>query len=487
LSHAMDNIRFLFDVLPARVFNPFSLDGTRRAYEVLLRVCIQGPFSKESVDPVEKPELQGLVERTLSELEAENPGVECPAPSAAMRMMFTAGWLTEHRDGWKTVVEMDRSVAILAEFLCRQLPAEVQGISFGDGIASLDAMLQSAHAEPDTHAGAILEAARSARSFAANVRAIAGNLRSIERSILSKPNINEVVSAFFDEFVAKIHAGDYAQLTSSRNHPYHFRSKVIRLAEDLSDMETLRRFAEAMATNSGRKDVDANCQALQDALDTIIASMDAVERSRQRIDASKANVERRFLNTIRQVDLTDPNRDRRFNAVSDALKALRGVEDDGREFPELGLKLIPQVAYLSPGGFRDPPRPRERVLPKPSRIEKPDPMLVAYQKAAKQFMTSLLFDGRQAARKLAQLNGGIFRSTDFTPRTSQEIALLHSIATLPLGPSQELNLGNGYVLRRIASTARHGPLEIPSFEVVSGEARRNTEEQEREAVHADAP
>jgi hypothetical protein len=461
--------QILFGVLPAKVFSPFSQEPGRHAYEAILKACIRGPFSSESVEPVSKTELQRLVEATLDEFGQQVDEELALRPAHVMRMMFQSGWFSEYRDGWNTFVEMDRAVATLAQFLVVELPQAVGTVSFGEGIASVDAMLQSAQDCPETHAQSILEAKRSAQRFAASVRAIAGNLRSIEQNILGKATINDVTNAFFDEFVLKIHAGDYRQLTSSANHPYRFRTKVIRMAEEMSSHDTLRRLAEARATITDNKDIEANLRELGDALDAIVLAMDSVELNRRRIDATKFSIERRFLNTIRQLDMADVTRDRRLIQISEALQALRGLDLDIEEGPFIGLQFLAPMPRWSSDGFRAPPKPRERVRPKPSQTTPPNPLLLEYKRAKEAFLASLVVDGRAAAKGLARMAGGILRSHELEPSTAREMAILHSIASLPVGPDGSLDLGDGFIFRRLPQKETHHLLDVAAFEVVSRE------------------
>jgi len=457
----------LFGVLPDTIFRPLS-NSYRHAYAALLSQLHNGLFGLESTRQPERNEVMGELEEWLLAHIENLPDEERPefrlTASLAYNEMVECGWLCEQREGWTVYVEMDAVVAQLLGALCGL--SERRGDTFGGTVVSVVSNLESVTHDA-TNAQGVAEAARRAREFARYARGVVGNLKNIEQSLLSQASLNGLVKTFFDNFVQTIVINDYRKLTSARNHPYRHRYRVMDLVARISsDAALFRSIAENLMAQGVADNLESAETALAEQLRDICLSMETIEAFRNRMDLTKGNIERRFSNTMRYMDLIDSGRAERFAlGLATVARALPDLPFDA-EVP-VDTTLFEMPSHIGGERLSKPEKPRVEV--KRRRFTKPpvDPLRRAFEHAKQAFDRRLLLTPDQfmdyvrmkvdAAR--AQGRDEV-TAADIPPRDIEEFLIFSALRALPI---RRVPLPDGYVIEHRDGTVENDWLICRDF------------------------
>lgn len=373
----------LFGFLPSDLFRPLT-NKYRHVYVELLRRLHGGLFSLDVVGAPAREEVMSEIEAVLSR-HADALARHGLTASTAYNELKETGWLQEERVGWQVHVAMDQAVGHLLDVLCTL--GERLGESFGEGTVGVLNHLQGAVETPETGVLGIAEARRRAVQFARSIRGVAANLRRIEGDLLRSATRDTLVDSFFQDFVERIHIGDYA-LLASRGNPYQFRHRILGIAAEIrSEPERRRALATAlMAQGRGRSLEEAEARIDED-LSQIVLAFESIERAHALIDQTKLDIERRFVNSIRYMDLAGSDRSTRMRRslarAGEHLAAVPPVPDHERVEVTTALRPAPRPVHEL--GAAVPTREREPTRPRRQRVPEPDPVVAAYERAKAEF------------------------------------------------------------------------------------------------------
>jgi hypothetical protein len=454
----------LFDSLHDDAFRPFC-GKYRHAYAAVLRRLSDGLFSLDSPDqPLRSAVLADVAEclQAFGALSGDDPGGFRLEAADAYAELVAAGWLVEQRDGWAVYVEMDERAWRLLATLCGL--RDRNSARYGGAMISVASSLAAALADPRGSAQAVPHAAREAKSFARYVRGIIGTLKGIERVLLDQVSLNGLVRTFFDEYVGRIVGGDYRNLTSSASHPYGFRWRILEAVEAIADDPAL---ADGIALGLQEQGESASREeglALVDrSLADIRSSLTAIEAFRTRIDEAKAEVERRFSNSLRYMDVIDTGRAAVFSSSLEAIPP--GPWDEEIEVP---LGIIGDFEHWDLGRAAPHATARRAVEAARFRQVRPDPLRLAFDRAKSEFDRRLTITPQRFMQYVGEKmrDRENVRGEELSPADVEELVVLSALLASPVS---RVGLPGGYVLRRLPGSRTVTPtLEFDDFVIERG-------------------
>jgi hypothetical protein len=467
----------LFRHLPPDLFRPLA-NSYRAAYEAVLRRLHAGVFSSDYFEPITRQDLQAEIAEALL---AHRSGLDDEARASfrldeqlAYAELRETGWLVEQRDGWKTLVEMDRMAFRVMHFLCTLETADSN--SFTETLVTVINNFDGALNDPDRRATGLMNAARQAREFAAYVRSIVGTLRTIEQRMMEQGSLNGFVNVYFDDFIKQVVARDYRNLTLARNHPNSLRYRVEDIVESLHrDPSVMVRLHDSLIAGEHAADEEEAARLVDDAVRGTLDALEAIEGFRLRIDRSRQEVERRFETAIRY--MTAFGRD----GGVDYVQALRELGEafppgsDGCEPVEIDVALREPLTHFDLARAREAPMPRAPVERTRHVQAEPDPVALAFQRAKDAFGDWLQITPDRfvayVARQVEE-HGPTVEARDIPPTDLQEVVIFSLLRALPL---ERIALPGGVRLIRREGTVENLFLSCGDFALVREDAIEGTE------------
>ncbi len=266
--------------------------------------------------------------------------------------------------------------------------------------------------------------------------------------MLAQASLNGLVRTFFDDFVDRILIGDYRNLTLSKNHPYGFKWRIRDAVETIQgDESLLNQLIAGLVVQGGEPDEVQAEQLVHKSLRDIVDALDLIEAYRQRIDLSKANVERRFSNTLRYLDLIETGKAERFSLALRVLGAALPKDRPGHSEIDVRTGLLPPVTHydqglIAPSQTRRPPIETHRF-----RQQKPDPLRMAFDHAKSEFDRRLAITPQRFMDYLKAKTRGKLQisAADIPPADLEEMVIFSALLAQP---GEKINLPDGMAIRR---------------------------------------
>jgi hypothetical protein len=445
----------LFDSLHDDAFRPFC-GKYRHAYVAVLRRLADGLFSLDAPDqPLRSAVLSDVTEclQSWGAAHADDASGFRLEAADAYAELVAAGWLVEQRDGWAIYVEMEERAWRLLTVLCGL--RDPNAARYGGAMIAIASSLVAARADPRGSAQAVPHAAREAKAFARYVRGIIGTLKGIERVLLEQASLNGLVRTFFDEYVGRIVGGDYRTLTISASHPCGFKWRILDAVEAIGDDSALASEIAAGLMEQGEASSKGDALALVDrSLADIRSSLAAIEGFRTRIDAAKAEVERRFSNSLRYMDMIDSGRAAVFVSSLEAI-----VPGDWDEVIDVPLGLLREFEHWDLGRAAPYAMPRRPVEVARFRQVRPDPLRLAFDRAKSEFDRRLAITPQRFMEYVGDKMQGrdSVRGEELSPCDVEEMVVLSALLASPVC---RVGLPGGYVLKRVPG----GRIVTPTLE-----------------------
>jgi len=332
----------LFTHLSDDLFKPLA--SPSRAFNAALLLHLHARVFGDTAEPLRKSELLSAIGDFAAdfvdrEIDDDTSGTVEPSErrSVVYRRLLDAGWLVERRERYVPVVEFDPEARMVIEELARLDRGERR--SYGGAVLDVLGSLESAIANPAERSEALVNAAKSARTFLSHLRSLAGSMRKSEERILREADQGVALRLYFEEFVARHLVSDYRTL-HTRFNPFRFRSGIVREAgRALRDPLTLRALTDAGLREGRAPDRETAERAVRGDLAEILAIFEGLDRHLDAVADIVARLERRIAATLRYLDHRDSDRIERTAA---ALRAVAGGDDDLGGLPD------PQVSLFRP-------------------------------------------------------------------------------------------------------------------------------------------
>lgn len=229
----------LFTILPSGIFSPLA-SANRQHYWRLLTQLYRDRFGPDAPMPpsvgFQRREIVADLERYLltdDPWEADDgdaPDASINARAMAIYDRFRdSGWLRQERVGAREMASMppiiERLLSELIEFAERGptfLSAKIQAVE-----------LQLRHVLDGNGGGDTLdEAAATARQLLSFVASLGVQVRDVMAELSQAASTAAFARTLFDQYVAKLFVGDYAQLRST-DHPLTRRTAILAMVQDL--------------------------------------------------------------------------------------------------------------------------------------------------------------------------------------------------------------------------------------------------------------
>lgn len=294
----------------------------------------------------------------------------------AYRRLLDTGWLTEFRDRYRRVVDMNANGRLILTTLLEIKAGRTR--SYGGEVLQVLLQLEGADKDPENRSEAVRNAERSAKSFMHHLRSIASAIRQIEEELIGQTDVRTLFRKFFDDFVEHFLISDFKRLKSTTN-PFRFRRKIIDTAEGILASEIRMTVLSEAYVREGRGERAEDAYALiTQELRNVISVFDRIGDYLEIIEATNQRLERRISNTLRFMDRIAETKTERVIEALAKLGDLAGPSSIELSIPH---NLLPEQAVIGREDLYQHKRGREVVKPQKIRREAPDPAFLAYRAA----------------------------------------------------------------------------------------------------------
>jgi len=381
----------IFGGLPPDVFRVFSGDA-RWLYADLLEYIDRSVFGdvpgiisrQEMLDAIRE-----FLDRSERGVELDDSGQEGHAPVgvdarafAAYRRLVDTGWLTEFRDRYRRVVDINANARLVLATLLEIKSGRTR--SYGGEVLQVLLQLEGADKDPENRSEAIRNAARAARSFMHHLRSISSAVRQIEEELVGQTDMRTLFRKFFDDFVEQFLISDFKRLKSTTN-PFRFRRKIIDTAENILGNE-LRMVAlsDAYVREGRGEHADDAYGMIAQELRAVIAVFDGIGDYLEIIEGTNQRLERRIANTVRFMDRIAETRTER---IIEAIAKIGNLPGEHAVELEIAHSLLPDDPVTGREDLYQHKRSKEAI--KPQKIRRPalDPAFLAYRHALDAYRT----------------------------------------------------------------------------------------------------
>ena len=381
----VDSAQPLFGSLHPDTFRP--LTGKNRAfYEGLLEYLSKDVFSdgimiprSAVIDAIRHHMLSAAFEPEEDETSTTRDAVrirdEGPAYLSYYRLQET-GWLVEHKDGYKRLVDLDSSPRLLLDALLDIKSGKLR--SYGGEVLQVEALLTVARHDPGERSEAIASAARSSKSFLGHLRAVGAAMRKAEEAILQQRSFGEFFRRVFDDFVSTHLIEDFTRLHTQQN-PFRFRMRILQMAEAMGDDDPLlRTLGESYAREGRAADADHGIEMAAADLRTVQAVFRDIDIYLGIIEDTSTRVERRLSNTVRYMERIAESD---TEGLMEAFRALAQAPITGDAMLPVSPNVLTSRLPLGGENLYLPVARSAPVGPQMMNRSQPDPAFVAFRKA----------------------------------------------------------------------------------------------------------
>jgi hypothetical protein len=294
----------------------------------------------------------------------------------AYRRLLDTGWLTEFRDRYRRVVDMNANGRLVLTILLEIKAGRTR--SYGGEVLQVLLQLEGADKDPENRSEAVRNAERSAKSFMHHLRSISSAIRQIEEELVGQTDMRTLFRKFFDDFVEHFLISDFKRLKSTTN-PFRFRRKIIDTAESILGNEIrMTVLAEAYVKEGRGERVEDAYALVTQELRNVITVFDRIGDYLEIIEATNQRLERRISNTLRFMDRIAETKTERVIEALARLGSLSGPPSLEISIPH---NLFPEQSVIGREDLYQHKRGREIVKPQKIRREAPDPAFLAYRAA----------------------------------------------------------------------------------------------------------
>jgi len=374
----------IFGGLPPDLFRIFSGEA-RWLYAELLEYIDRTVFG-DIPGVVSRHEMTGAIREFLDrqgrDVQLDEASNEHAADSIdakaviAYRRLLDTGWLTEFRDRYRRVVDMNANARLVLTTLLEIKAGRTR--SYGGEVLQVLLQLEGADKDPENRSEAIRNAERSAKSFMHHLRSISSAIRHIEEELVGQTDMRTLFRKFFDDFVEHFLISDFKRLKSTTN-PFRFRRKIIDTAESILANELRMTVLSAAYVKEGRGErVDDAYALIAQELRTIIIVFDRIGDYLEIIEATNQRLERRISNTLRFMDLISETR---TEQVIEALEKVGSLPVENSAELSIPHNVISDQSAIGREDLYQHKRGREPIKPQKIRRRLPDPAFLAYRSA----------------------------------------------------------------------------------------------------------
>jgi hypothetical protein len=292
----------------------------------------------------------------------------------AYRRLIETGWLVEHRDRYRRVVDFDGHARIILQLLLDIKAGRTR--SYGGEVLGVLSNLEAAQSDPQRKSEGVRNAAKSARSFMNHLRSVASAMRTIEQEISATTELAPLFRRFFDDFVSEHLVEDYKRLHTDAN-PFRFRVQILEVCEQmLGETLILDSLADGYVVEGRAASVTEGRATIEEELRTIARAFDALDEHLEIIDAVNRRIEVRVRNTVRHMERINDAHTEDVAAAMQVLGRLAVTTVPPGPLPILHDAIPFGQAHLFQNARKRTPPER-----KPVKKTRPDPAFLAFHEA----------------------------------------------------------------------------------------------------------
>jgi hypothetical protein len=377
----------LFGKLPADVFRLFT-GSNREFFADLLEYLDDEVFAvagelvsrRAAVDAIGEFIRRQAQDLALEDDDPQRLGADerrdgDPRRFFAYYRLVDTGWIVEHRDRYRRIVDLDPDARLLLQALLEIKAGRMR--SYGGEVLQVQALLESAKRHPQTKAENVANAGRSAKSFRNHLRSVTGAMRKIEDALVRQTDLKSLFGTYFNDFVAEQLIVDYKRLHTQDN-PFRFRVDILDLAQEMAqDANLLAELADATVRAGRAADADTAAQRVQDDLQTVVTVFQAIDDHLELIYNTQSRIERRVRNTVRYMDRISEVQTDRITRAIDQLGRTELADDAP---VSVGHKFTTIRPAISEGNLYTPARKRSAPERRALSRRRKDPALEAFRR-----------------------------------------------------------------------------------------------------------
>jgi len=308
-----------FKAFPEALFSPLASPG-RHFYADLLIYLFKDIFSIIGDTPNKKQvvfDIRQFIERrdaNLGDFVDDGEGLvmdggardaQDQRPYIAYNRLVSTGWLVEHRDRYRRLIDFDPVARMVLSFLIDI--SEGGARSYGGAVLNVLGALETAKTKPDDRSEALHNAVRFSLSFMQHLRSISATMRKIEEQVLAQETLRDVFRGFFKDFVEQHLIEDYRRL-HTQNNPFRFRNQILILCQEMAyDDALIARLADGYVREGRAEEKKDGKEFVRGEIDTVMRVFETVDEALDVIDRTTQRMERRILNTVRFMDSFQSN------------------------------------------------------------------------------------------------------------------------------------------------------------------------------------
>jgi hypothetical protein len=393
----------LFGGLPPDALRIFSGE-TRWLYADLLEYIDHDVFG-EAAGIVSRQDMVAAIREFLDrqdrDVQVDDGDTDQPATGieakalAAYRRLVDTGWLTEFRDRYRRIVDMDANARLVLTLLLEIKAGRTR--SYGGEVLQVLLQLEGADKDPDNRSEAISNAARSAQSFMHHLRSISSAVRQIEEELINQTDLRTLFRKVFDDFVERFLISDFKRLKGTTN-PFRFRRKIIDTAQSILGNDARMAILSQAYIREGRSErLEDASNLIAEELRSVISVFERIGDHLEMIEAANHRLEQRITNTLRFMDSV---METQTEQVIEAIQRLGSLPGGlSLELPFASTPL-PDDPVLGREDLYQHRRARESVEPQKIERRPPDPAFLAYRAALDGYRTRTTITAAKVANYL---------------------------------------------------------------------------------------
>jgi hypothetical protein len=462
----------LFGGLPPEAFRIFSGE-TRWLYASLLEYIDRDVFGEVS-GIVSRQDMVAAIREFLdrqgrdvqvdeaqvheASVQTEQPGLDAKALAAYRRLVET-GWLTEFRDRYRRIVDMNANARLVLAILLEI--KEDRTRSYGGEVLQVLLQLEGADKDPANRSEAIRNAARSAKSFMHHLRSISSAVRHFEEELVAQTDMRTLFRKFFKDFVEQFLIADFKRLKSKTN-PFRFRRKIIDTAEGILGNESRMTALAHAYIREGRG------ERMEDATNLIVQELRAIIRVFERIgdyleiiEATNQRLEQRIANTLRFMDSFTQTQTEQFIEAIEKLGSLQGGDSVELGIPNCALSDEPVLGREDLYQYK---RAKEQqIQPQKLRRPVPDPAFLAYRSSLDAYRTRTTITANKMAAYLdaALRDNREAQAADLPLASLDDFLVFERLRTLR--QVEDGALAQRFLIEPLAGTFENEWISCPNF------------------------
>ncbi len=384
----------LFKSIPETLFSPLA-SPSRNFYADLLVYLFKDVFSIIGDTPNKKQvifDIRQFIERRGADqgdfidggegLVVDSGGRDAQDQRSyiAYNRLVNTGWLVEHHDSYRRLVDFDPIARMVLSFLIEI--SEGGARSYGGAVLNVLGALETAKNKPDDRSEALHNAARYSLTFMHHLRAISATMHKVEEQVLAQETLRDMFRGFFKEFVEQHLIEDYRRL-HTQNNPFRFRNHILILCQEMVfDDALISRLADGYVREGRARDASHAKQIVREEIDTVMRVFETVDEALDVIDRTTQRIERRILNTVRFMDSFQSNI---VQKTTDVLELLGKIPIAAAAPVDVKPTRLPVNMPVGPMHLFQSKARRPEIGRQRHKVIKPDPVLERLEREKRAF------------------------------------------------------------------------------------------------------